>query len=187
MSTKVFFASVIVSILILAPVTYFVLPILYPGMNGVLIQSQYVEFTTEAYIFDDSIVEYVLMPDTQTNITTQGDSSLVVLFSAVGILTLSSTFVLKNTYSISLVISGVGNRTILVAYYDGGPVYGDYRQLTYDITVNFATGTLTAGTYIISLYWISNYEDTGMNSLSLNHNGTYEYDRSLWIQEIYEG
>ncbi len=186
MSAKIFFASVLTSILILAPVTYFVLPVLYPNMKqGVVIQSTYVNFDTEAYIYDDELT-YKMMDETTYTITTQGDSSLIVLFTADGIMTLDTVFTQKSAYHIALVISGEGNRTIYVDWFEGTtPAAGTIRQLTYDITINFATGSLIAGDYTISVYWKSNFDATGTyNSLSVNHNNSYEYDRSFWIQEV---
>ena len=44
MSAKIFIGSVLVSILILAPATYFLLPILYPGMNDVTIDETGFEY-----------------------------------------------------------------------------------------------------------------------------------------------
>ncbi len=193
MSGKIFLASVITSILILAPVTYFVLPVLYPSMKqdpgdqGILLQSKFVTFNTPAYIFDDETAGYILMPDTQTTITTEGNSSLVVLFTAVALVALSPTFTTRSSYNISLVIEGIGNVTTMVIYFDGSPATGTFRELSLDLTINLATGELPASTYNVSLQWFSTFDATGTNSLSVNHDPTFDYERTLWIQEISTG
>ena len=188
MSAKIFFASVITSILILAPVTYFVLPILYPNMtneiNGVVLQSEYVVISTAAYITDDELT-FQKMDDTNCSITTQGDSSLTIQFSAVAMMSLTNTFSLMNVYTIVLVVNGVGNKTNMHVYYNEDPP-GFYRQYTFDLNIYFDTGILEAGTYKIGIYWKSEWDDTGLNSLSVNHSG-FRYNRSFLVQEIYRG
>jgi len=153
MSLKIYLASVLTAILILAPTTYFVLPVLYPNMkSGALIQSEYVLFETEARIFDHELT-FKMMDNTTWLIETQGSSSLNILFTTVGIISVNSAWREKAEYIIDVVVEGVGNKAILHAFHDDGPAHGAYRVITYDTTINFDTGILAAGTYNISVYW----------------------------------
>ncbi|MFW9852494.1 MAG: hypothetical protein ACFFDS_06105 [Candidatus Thorarchaeota archaeon] len=193
MSAKVFIGSVIVSILILAPATYFLMPVLYPNIksdisddpSGVVLQSEYFVFDTLARIYDYELT-YELMGTTSCLIQTQGNSSLSILFSAVAILTLNSAWREKAEYIVDLVVEGAGNRALLYGYYDDGPAYGAYRVFTFDISINFDTGILAAGTYNISVFWRSNFDGIGTNSFYIYDPGN-DCLRSLWIQEIYRG
>lgn len=192
MSAKIYLASVLTSILILAPVTYFVLPILYPNMtmyiddddvNGVVLQSEYFVFDSEARILDNEL-SFKMMNGTTCLIQTQGNSSLTILFSTVAVMSLNSAWTEKSEYIIDLVIEGVGSKAILHAFHDDGPVHGAYRVITYDITINLDTGILIAGTYNISVFWRSTVDAVGTNSFYIYDPGN-DYLRSLWIQEIY--
>ncbi len=193
MSAKVFVGSVLVSILILAPATYFLMPILYPNMKndvtdevtGILLQSKYFVFDSEARISDHELT-FIMMNGTTCLIQTQGNSSLTILFSTVAVMSLNSAWREKAEYIIDLVIEGVGNKAILHAFHDDGPAHGAYRVLTYDVTISLDTGILTAGTYNISVYWRSTVDGIGTNSFYI-YDPTNNYLRSLLIQEIYHG
>ncbi len=193
MSAKVFFASVIVSILILAPATYFLLPVLYPNMKsdvtddvtGIVLQSEYILFDSEALIYDNELT-YQMMPNTTWLIETQGDSSLNILFSAVGHMYLNGAWREKSEYLIDLVVGGTRNRAVIHAFHDFGPVVGDYRYVSFDLTINLDTGILIAGTHNISVYWRSTEDAVGTNYFFI-YDPTMSYHRSLLIQEIYRG
>ena len=73
------------------------------------------------------------------------------------VVTISSSMVGALQFYVSLVIEGVGNRTMMVAYYDT-TAPGSYREIPVDITINYSTGILTAGTYTVGIYWRSRYE-----------------------------
>ncbi len=187
MSAKVFIGSVLVSILILAPATYFLMPVLYPSISNdadvVLLQSEYILFETEARIIDNELISK-MMDNTSWLIETQGSSSLNILFLAVGVMSLNSAWREKSEYIIDLVVEGVGNKAILHAFHDDGPAHGAYRVITFDITINLDTGILAAGTYNISVNWRSTFDGIGTNSFYIYDPGN-NYQRSLLIQEIY--
>jgi hypothetical protein len=188
MSIKVYLANVLTAILILAPATYFLMPVLYPNIvndaDGILLQSEYILFDTEAQIYDNELT-YSMMPNTTWLITTQGSSSLNILFTATGNMYLNGAWREKSEYLIDLVVGGFVNRDILLAFYDFGPVVGDYRYVSFDITINLDTGVLTAGTYNISVYWRSTEDAVGSNYLRI-YSPANDYERSLLIQEIYQ-
>jgi hypothetical protein len=193
MSAKVFIGSVIVSILILAPATYFLMPVLYPNIKsdisddstGILLQSEYFLFDSEAEINDNDLT-YQMMNGTTCLITTQGFSRLSILFTAAGYMTLNGAWTEKSEYLIDLVVDSSANRAILLGFYDYGPVHGAARILFFDITINLVTDVLIAGTHNITVFWRSVIDGVGINSFYI-YDPSNSYLRSLWIQEIYGG
>ncbi len=185
MSVKVFVGSVLVSILILAPATYFLMPVLYPSMiddtEGVLLQSEYFLFDSEARISDNDLT-YQMMNGTSCLITTQGNSRLSVLFTATGYMTLNGAWTEKSEYLIDLVVDSSANRAILLGFYDYGPVHGASRILFFDITINLVTDVLIAGTHNITVFWRSLIDAVGINTFYI-YDPSNNYLRSLWIQE----
>jgi len=190
MSGKSVFGSILVSILgsiiIIGLLGYFLLPTIYPNTqtNPIIIQSKYQEWNSEAYIWDDDTSDYLKMEDTEINITIQQNSQISMTFFAMSLLTLDTTFNIKNTYKVSLVIIGVSNRTFMVGYYDDSGATGFYRQLTFDLYSTHISEPLSAGTYTCAVYWRSTFDASGTNSLSVAHAPTWNYTRSLLIQEM---
>jgi hypothetical protein len=160
-----------------------------PGVDtkNTLIQTKYGEWNSPAFIYDDDL-SYVKMTDTELTITTSGNTRLVAIFSAMSIMTLDMNFQYRVGYNVSLVVGGVGNRTIEVDYYDGGTATGNIRQLSMGIYINFITPILPAGIYTIGIYWKSGFDATGTaNSLSVAHVGGasgYNFTRTLLVQEL---
>ncbi|MCG3227513.1 MAG: hypothetical protein H7645_11395 [Candidatus Heimdallarchaeota archaeon] len=190
MSTKVFLASVLVSLVIMAPLAYFILPMLYPNMKGIetdedegiVLQSIYEEFETVAYI-EDYTLKYELIDATEVTITTQGESFLAILFTMQAIMTISSLMVGSLAFDISLAVEGVGNRTLKVVYTDvTNP--GSIRQMPVDVTINFVTNSLIAGNYTVGVYWRSETNQGGASSLVGYNVADYMFPRSLWVQEM---
>jgi len=185
MSGKEVVGSILISLILMSAIVFFALPFIFPGVSekNIVVQSKYAEWRTTAMIYDSETTAYTKISDTELNITIQESSSLAIIFSADAILHLSSTFNIKNSYFISVVVEGVGNKTFFISYFDSGGATGSIRQLTYNLYVNYVTNPLPAGTYNVAVYWQSRYNANGVNSLSLAHSG-YNYSRSLWIQEL---
>ena len=160
-------------------------PVFFPVSpeDDIVLQYQYDEWNTPAYIYDDDL-SYQKMNDTEITITINLDSRLYVEFSAIALLALSDTFIVRSSYDVSLVVTGVTNRTIMVLYYYGGPSIGQYRELTYNLHINLLTQPLPNGTYTIEVFWKSTFDTTGTNSLSVAHAPTYNYTRTLFVQEL---
>lgn len=118
------------------------------------------------------------------SITIKQNSKISVTFFAMALLSLQPTFDVKNSYKISLVIMGVSNRTFVVGYYDDSGATGSVRQLTFDLYSNYISQSLPAGTYTCAVYWKSTFDAAGINSLSVAHAPTWNYTRSLLIQEM---
>jgi len=178
--------SIIGSVIIVGILGYLLLPTIYPGIqtNPVIVQSQYQEWDSAAYVWDDDTTNYLKMNDTEMSITIKQNSKISITFFATALLTLDPTFDIKNTYKISLMIMGVSNRTFMVGYLDEGGPIGDFRQLTFNLYSIHLSEPLTAGTYTCVVYWKSTFDAPGTNSLSVAHAPTWNYTRSLLIQEI---
>lgn len=184
MSGKIFFASVIASLLIMAPVTYFVLPLLYPGMkeeSGV-VQSIYREFDETAYISDSTDV-FELVNSTAMVVSTQGGSFLSILLTMPCVMTLDPVMTGTFQIEIALVVGSVGNRTNKVAFYRQSPL-GSYSEYPVDVTLNYVTDNIAAGNYTIFVHWRVLYDIGGLNYLIANNPPNYDYVRSLFVQEI---
>jgi hypothetical protein len=178
--------SVILSVVLTSALIYFMAPVFLPTSTerDVVLQYQYGEWNSPAYIYDDDLV-YEKMNDTEITITIEQDSRLFVEFSAIALLALDSTFAVRSSYNVSLVVAGVTNRTMMVLYYYGGPSIGQFRELTYNLHMNLVTQPLPAGTYTIEVFWKSTFDTTGtLNSLSVAHAPTYVYPRTLFVQEL---
>ncbi len=182
MAAKDIIASVVIAILILAPTTYFVLPILYPNMKTGVINSVYEEFDDLAYIAD-SVTTYELVNQTQLVFATKGGSSLNILFVMQTAIVIDGTMLGALQIDVALVVQGEGNRTLRVAYYAGVPS-GIYTEIPADVTINYQTSALVAGTYTIGVYWKFNVDAVGTNYMIAYNPPNYEFTRSLLIQEI---
>ena len=190
MSAKIYLASVLTSILILAPLTYFVLPLLYPNMKdteendgvGIVLQTIYEEFESSTYVGDDTD-KYQLIDQTAVSITTQGDSILAILFTMQALMSISSSMVGTLKFEISLKVEGMENRTIGILYTDSTNP-GTFRQIPFDISINYVTTSLIAGNYTIGVYWRSVFDLGGTNTILGYNTPHLEYPRSLWVQEM---
>jgi hypothetical protein len=178
--------SVILSVVIMSSLLYFMAPVFLPVSpeQDIVLQYKYDEWNTPSYIFDNELT-YQKMNDTEITITVNHDSRLFVEFSVIALLALDNTFTIRASYNVSLVVSGVTNRTIVVLYFDDEPSGGYFRELTYNLHINLLTQPLPAGTYTIEVYWKSTFDAAGpFNSLSVSHVPTYNNTRTLFIQEL---
>jgi hypothetical protein len=135
MSGKAVVGSIIGSILITLGIIWGLGFIgFFPGVDtkNTLIQTRYGEWNSPAFIYDNQL-SYVKMTDTELNVSTSGNSRLLVSFSAMSIMTLDAAFTFRAGYNVSLVVKNAGNRTIQVDYYDGGGAYGSIRQISMDL------------------------------------------------------
>ena len=177
--------SVILSIVIMSGLLYFMAPIFLPisSEQDLVLQYKYDEWNSAAYIFDDDL-SYQKMEDTEITIDINQDSRLFVEFSAIALLALDNSFSVRTSYDVSLVVTGVTNRTFMVLYFDNEPSGGNFRELTYNMHINLLTQSLPIGTYTIEVYWRSTWDATGTNPLSVAHAPTYNYTRTLFVQEL---
>ena len=180
--------SVLITLIISAAGTYFILPLIFPNLEaeqaieeGILLQSEFLQTETDAYIYDDSM-DYTKMSDTEINISIQENSRILASFEAPIILHMNSGFSGATKFNISVVISGFGNRTSRISYYSGAAL-ANVIEIVYNIHLTIQTEELPEGTYTVSIYWKSIVDST--ISVLLNAGGgPYHYPRSLLVQEI---
>jgi len=188
MSGKSVVGSIIASVIIMSAITFLALPFIFPGVSekNIVLQSKFGEWNSPAYIWDYDIA-YEKMEDTEMNITIRENSRLAITFSAIAVMSLGPTFNGRSSYNISLVVEDIDNRTYPVAFFDESGATGGYRQISYNLHMDFVTQPLSAGTYTIEMYWMSDFDAPGdSNSLSVAHDSfnPYNYTRSLWVQEL---
>ena len=191
------FISAILSMILIAGAGYFILPLIYPNINqeingepeetpNILLQSKHIDASTQLSLNDDQL-DYVKINDTELSITTQGNSSLAVLFTMNIILRVDPSFAGYCLFEIAIVIDGIGNRTIVYEISRASAsIIQDYSE---DITINYITGVISSGTYTVEALWRSAHDATGTNNLRSYYwssdLGMYINDtRTLWAQEL---
>ena len=182
-------ASVFITLLISGAGMYFGLPLVYPNivndetMNGeVVIQSKYQEFNSTEVIWDDDLTPSMI-PDTEMNITTQGNTKLSVSFNAMVELTLVNGFDGGAFYEITLQIDGVKQETVKIFEYHGEPINGQSEIPIY-LQISFETGILPAANYNISVNWCSTLNTVQLSRLSIGIYQTENSFRTISAQEI---
>ena len=117
-------ASSLISMLLIAGAGFFALPLIYPNINdeieeieefeetpNIVLQSKYIDVSTQAELRDDQL-DFVKINDTELSITTQGNSSLAVLFTMTIVTHIAQDFWGALYFEIAIVISGIGSKTI---------------------------------------------------------------------------
>jgi len=185
MSSKAIIGSIIGSIVgsvaVMTLLTMFVMPMFLPGMQSIVLQSIYVESSSQATIPDDQIT-YQPIPDMEINITIKQNSRILATFAAEGSMTIASSLVGSVNYYIAIVIDGIGNHTQRVHFYDGD---GDSstREFAVNLFDTYQTNGLPAGTYSVTIYWKSDAAATGSNTLNLS-TPAGNRTRGLLVQEL---
>jgi hypothetical protein len=181
MSGKVFAGSVFVSLLGMGLISMFALPLLYPSLQtnlqdddiGIVLQSKYIERSSQAQIVDSATTSWVDVPDTKMNITIETNSRIYALFNSMYVLGVSNSLDSDRVaFNISLQIEGVGQRISRISYFEMG-TYSDMREFSSTFTLNYMTEELTAGTY------------PGNNYL-LFSTPSANFTRTLVVQELSE-
>ncbi|MHA1720441.1 MAG: hypothetical protein ACTSWX_02160 [Promethearchaeota archaeon] len=193
-------ASVFITLILSGVGMYFGMPLLFPNLNadlneykdecnciyedrGNLLQIKSVEVNTVDYINDFNLT-YTKIPGMELDITTNGNSSLYVTLEGLFFLYMDSSFAGFTGYNISLVVSGIGNRTTIISYYTQvGP--SSFFHQSHNIFITYETGIISAGNYTISAYWRSIYDTPGsITSLTTEVQNTYHSARKIFVQEF---
>lgn len=174
MSGKEFLGSIAISFIAIGVIILFVLPFLYPAMQtdiedeGIVLQTKYKEFLSTAQILDDNTGSYILVPDTELNITVQNNSKLAVIFSGRYSLGLSDELSTGDKVAFNITLSVfdslnvlVGNRTARISYKTDEPIGTTILEISGIFYLDYLTSPLSAGTYTVSLSWISLYNRSG--------------------------
>ena len=61
---------------------------------------------------------------------------------------------------------------------------GTFLGASTDTDGNYVILNIAPGTYTIEVFWKSTFDTTGTNSLSVAHAPTYNYTRTLFVQEL---
>ena len=185
-------ASVFITLILAGAGMYFGMPLIFPNLNadldndvgGNLLQTKSVEVNTVDYISDFNLT-YTKMPGMELDITTSGNSSLYVSLEGLFFLRMDDLFSGFTGYNISLVVSGVGNRTTMIYYYiQTSP--SAFVDQAHNIYITFDTGIISAGDYTISVYWRSIFDVFGgsITSLMTEIQMAYHCPRKIYVQEF---
>ncbi|MFW9917865.1 MAG: hypothetical protein ACFFGZ_19875 [Candidatus Thorarchaeota archaeon] len=197
-SAQVFIFSVISSILVMSALTLYILPDISEELNaplsqeeeqeilsedqGIVIQSKYQTWDSRAVLDDSSTSSYAQIPDTSLSITIQAQSRIAAVFMSDYWLRLEDLPAGDELrYNISLAVEGVGNESIVVNYYDS--VSLTIKEISSTLYIDYVTASLPAGTYTVSVWWMSELNQFDLNSLRLSDTNE-PHTRSLWVQEL---
>lgn len=148
---------------------------------GTIRQTQTVKSQTLAYLTNSSMT-YTAIPDMSLEITIADKSFVYAVLSSGITMFLNQTFSGISLYDIALVVAGVGNRTVAVEYISEKPISSTIK-IAESFYLDYHTGSLAAGTYLITAYWkCSLAPSTGYSQISMT-TGVYNYTRSLMAQE----
>ncbi|MFX0116824.1 MAG: hypothetical protein ACFFB3_19910 [Candidatus Hodarchaeota archaeon] len=183
MGAGAFIGGFLVGIVVTGAFGFLALSIFQSDESGRILQAKYEEFNSQAFINDDVTSAWTQIPDTEMNITTEGDSFLSVTFSAVMILHLDNSFAGACRFNISLEIEGVESKQTRVSYYYATPGPGVVVELSERVEIHLETGTLSKGSYNIVVNWISTFDASGNNQL-ISATSIFNFTRSLSAWEI---
>jgi hypothetical protein len=184
-------ATFIGAVLVSFALAYFLLPVLQPTTEptGLIRQTKIVESHSDAINLGFSASTPI--PDMTLELTIAAQSSLqAMLSSGITLLLhddgLGTQFSGSIYFDISLVVQGVGNRTIDIGYYSSVKINASvaFIQTFY---LEYRTGSLAAGTYDVTAYWCfrTGTTFTGLAQLSMTAGvGNKNYSRMLTVQEI---
>lgn len=185
--------SILLSVVVTGAGAYFLLPRLFPGMNGdpyipYTPAFEYEEFDSTAQLNDDDLV-WTMVADTEIFITVQNDSRLTCTFSGtvlVGLWSGLGTGEVK--YELALGVED--NATFGTDYwkfaqiqYQDGDGVSNNRELSFPCAIELVTVPLEGAVYRVSLWWRSLQDATGSNYL-LFHTPSFDYNRSLSALEV---
>lgn len=182
-------ASVFITLILTGAGMYFGMPLIFPNLNadlneGSLLQTKSVEVNTVDYINDFDLT-YTQMPGMELEITTSGNSSLLVSFEGLFFLGMDDLFFGYTAYNISLVVSGIGNRTTMIYYYIQ-TTPSAYVFLSQNIHMTFDTGIISSGDYTISVNWRSVLNTPGgsITTLTTEIENSFHSPRKIYVQEF---
>jgi hypothetical protein len=186
-----FIGSLVLSLAGAGVAGYFLLPRLFPGMEGdpyipeepYIPAFAYEEFDSTAQCMDDQIT-WAVVPDTQLNITIRNNSRIYMTFSGSYLIGVSDTLGTQSArFEVFLGLTvGYGGKYAYIKYLDLGGV-NDAREIAGAISMDFATIPLPNGTYYVQVWYRSLASVPGSNYL-LFRTPAMDYSRSLMAQEI---
>lgn len=188
--------SIVISVILTSGISYFMIPYLAPAPpesddsdvipTGLILQSITRENSTWVSKNDQDL-NWTVIPSMETSITTQGNSTIEVMFYSLMNLYIQPDLLHGNgiTFNITLEIEGITNQSAII-FYQRGVVNTTYifaEFIPSPILLRTETPTLAAGTYNIRVWWLSMGNSGGFNRLTT---GTvyFENTYSLNVKEI---
>ncbi|HME53771.1 MAG TPA: hypothetical protein VKM55_16200 [Candidatus Lokiarchaeia archaeon] len=177
--------SVLISVGLTVGMIYFLTPYMFP-QKGV-VQTKTLSLTSDAFIFASQTTPYLVVNQTQMDVTTRGGSFLDVRFTAQGVISLDPGFTGAADWWVAVVVNStsgqIGNRTVLPHFlYSGAPV-GFNREEPAGLSIEYVTPTLAKGTYNITVQWESRTPSGGLTYLVFDDTAL-RTPRVLLTQEI---
>ncbi|HME53759.1 MAG TPA: hypothetical protein VKM55_16140 [Candidatus Lokiarchaeia archaeon] len=171
--------AIIVSIIIGAGLGYGLTWLLQP--SGSILQTKYLQLTSQNFKSDDDLTK-TGMTGTHLNITTKGQSYLIVDFSCTLGYHLDQLFTGVIRFNISLEVDGTEVARSKASWYAASAI-GNAQEGTEQVTLNWVSKTLPAGTYTANMTWTSLYDAPGVNQIYAS-TPNMNTSRTLMIQEI---
>lgn len=168
--------SIGISLIIMTAISYLMIPYLAPASteseeipSGLILQSITIE--NSAYIEKtDNDLNETIIPSMETTITTNGNSTLEVMFSASMFLYIHPDLIMGNGFSfnITLEIEGVANKSVVMLYQRGDVdtnyIFAEFSPCS--VFLRAETPTLAAGSHSIKIWWKSLGDSGGLNKLT---------------------
>ncbi len=168
--------SIGISLIIMTAISYFMIPYLVPIPteseeipSGLILQSTTIENSAYVEKTDDDLNETII-PSMETTITTNGNSTLEVIFSASMFLYIHPDLLEGNGFSfnITLEIEGVVNKSVIILHQRGDDnvnyIFAEFSPCS--VFLRAETPTLAAGTHSIKVWWVSLGNSGGLNKLT---------------------
>ncbi len=174
-------AAFVGAVLVSFALGLFVIPLLEPAPAGITRQIQSVESNSSAYI-DSNTVTWQSIPDMSLVITTTHPSRLRATFSSPADITLPTSMSGRAEWYILLSISGVGSRNASIGYLSQAAL-SDYIQLYESFSMDYLTASVPAGSYSVTVSWVSHSLATQVCYLELSDT-TFNFTRSLIVEEL---
>ena len=149
--------------------------------DGIILQSITKNIYSQAFI-EDSQLNNIEIPDTNLTISIKDQSKIFATFSSYSRIGFNSGVSGYLSFNVTLSLEGVGNSSLQIAIFE----YSDTidRTFPYHIYLNYESNQLSAGDYVLKVFYKSNADLTGFNNyLLLSQGGEYN-PRTLLAQEI---
>ena len=171
--------AVIISIIIGAGIGYGLTWVFQP--SGSILQTKYLQLTNQAYKNDDDLTKTGMI-DTHLAITTKGQSYITVGFSCTLGYHLDALFVDVIRFNISLEVDGVEVARSKASWYAASAI-GNAQEGSEQVTLNWVSKTIPAGTHTVNMTWVSLFNAAGVNQIYAS-TPNMNASRMLMIQEI---
>jgi len=167
--------SIGISLIMMSAISYFMIPYLVPAPaeseeipSGLILQNKTIENTTVVQKNDEDLTETVI-PSMETTITTNGNSTLEVIFSASMFLYIHPYLLYSHgvLFNITLEIEGIANQSVIILHQraidNSSYIFAEFYNTP--VFLRTETPILAAGTYSIKVWWRSMGDSEGFNRL----------------------